>query len=190
MRGPESSPATAALALAVSKSRAIRENSLEEGEKWMHMLDLAMGLGKAGKLGLGTQGLPLRCHRAVVLCPTSPMRPTCSCLLPGCEGTAGRGAWGILLHRGPHSLSLCCSHSQTLIPGLALSPPDLSGPCVAPLGRISRHSRDDVNSIQPFFYTVPLGKPSDHTAECWPDPPASQILGQGLLLLQLPNNGW
>lgn len=35
-RGPESSPATAALALAASKSGAIRWNSRKVGKKWMY----------------------------------------------------------------------------------------------------------------------------------------------------------
>lgn len=58
-----------------------------------------------------------------------------------------------------------CSHSQILIPGLAPCPPDLGGPRAAPLGRVSRQTRDDVNSVQPCFYTALLGKPSDHIAE-------------------------
>lgn len=109
-------------------------------------------------------------------------------------GTAGAGreAQGAPSPGGPHDLTHqhCpnCSHSQTfIIPGLAPCPLDLSAPCSAPLGRISRHTQDDVNSIQPCFYTALLGKPADHTAELLARP--ARLLGQGPLLLQLPNNG-
>ena len=134
-RGPESSPAKAALALAASKSRAIRYNSLKAGKKGVYILHLlAMRLGKAGKPCLGAQSLPLWRQTSVVPCLTLLMGPTCSCLAAGCDGTAAsreRGS-GSPSPRGNPTVSprwRCpyCSHSQILIPGLAPCPPDLGG---------------------------------------------------------------
>lgn len=164
---------TAALALIASKSSAIRYNSQKVGKKWMYILALpTMRLGKAGKPCLGAQGLLTLVSAPVVPCLTLPMGPTRSCLVPGCEGMAAcreRGS-GNPTPGGDPTILPCwhcpyCSHSQILIPGLAPCPPDLGGPHAAPLGRVSRHTRDDVNSVQPCFYTALLGKPSDHIAE-------------------------
>lgn len=122
----------------------------------------------------------------------SPLGHTCSCLAPGCEGTAARGdqGSGVPLHGAPPSLA-----PPALPVPLPFATPRPWGwllallPSAAPaLGRGSRHTQHDVNSAQPCFYTALLGKPSNHTAELLARP--ARLLGQGLLLLQLPNNGW
>lgn len=184
-RSPESSPATAALALIASKSSAIRCNSQKVGKWWMNILALppqrlARQVSCALCPGFATSVSDLRS-------PLPNIAHGTHLLLPGGQLTQGSPSPG-----GPpyltHQHCPNRSHSQTfIIPGLAPCPLDLGGPCSAPLGCISRHTQDDVNNIQPCFYTALLGKPADHTAELLARP--ARLLGQGLLLLQLPNNG-
>jgi len=106
---PASSPAAAALALAASKSSAIRSNSQKVGKKGMYIPNLLeTRLGKAEEPCLGAQGLPLRCQTSAVPCLTLPMGPTCSRLAPGSAGTSAcreRGS-GSPSPGGPHSLAL------------------------------------------------------------------------------------
>lgn len=124
-----------------------------------------------------------RCQPSAVPCPKrSPPGPSCPRWLTGRLRSPSPGG----TPRSPPS-STAPFTNPPLPP--APSPPDAGGPRVAPLGRVSRHSRDDVNSAQPCFYTAPLGKPPERAALRWPGPPGSRLLGQGLRLLQLPHNG-
>lgn len=157
----------------VSKSRIIRSNGQNVGKEWTYWTFLEWGWERRGSTWCRVrhQECPASAARGTPLSPPGTRMRGDSRLQVGAQGPP---LPTVLSHQH------CPSRSHSQIPIPAGSVPSLRPrwPRVAPLG-VRRHPRNDDSSVQPCCYTALPGQPAR----------PARLLGKGLRLLQLPNNG-